>query len=74
MSRSTLVILLAMLAGLAVLCALGAWQVQRLYWKEGLLATIDARITADPRPLGEADAALRDLREGRTIGRTVLVP
>ena len=60
MSRSTLVILLAMLAGLAVLCALGAWQVQRLYWKENLLATIDARITADPRPLGEAVAMLED--------------
>ena len=53
MSRSTLVILLAVMAGLAVLCALGSWQVQRLYWKEGLLAKIDERIAAEPRPLGE---------------------
>ena len=60
MSRPTLVILLAVLAGLAVLCALGSWQVQRLYWKEGLLATIEARISAEPRPLGEAVAMLED--------------
>lgn len=53
MSRSTLVILLAVMAGLAVLCALGSWQVQRLYWKEGLLAKIDERIAAEPRPLAE---------------------
>lgn len=56
MSRSTLVILMAVLAGLTVLCALGTWQVQRLYWKEGLLATIDERITAEPRSLGEIAA------------------
>lgn len=30
------------LLGMLILCALGAWQVQRLHWKENLLAQIDA--------------------------------
>lgn len=36
------------LAGIAVLVSLGVWQVQRLSWKESVLAEIDARVTADP--------------------------
>ncbi|WP_244630935.1 SURF1 family protein [Aureimonas sp. ME7] len=36
------------LGAIAVLTALGAWQVERLFWKEGLIATIDARIHAAP--------------------------
>ncbi|MDN5927569.1 MAG: SURF1 family protein [Hyphomicrobiales bacterium] len=36
----------------AALIALGTWQVERLHWKEGLLATIDQRIHSAPRPLG----------------------
>lgn len=36
------------LAGIAVLASLGVWQVQRLAWKEGVLADIDARIAAEP--------------------------
>lgn len=36
---------------LAILISLGNWQVRRLAWKEGLLATIDARIHADPAAL-----------------------
>lgn len=36
------------LAGAAVLVGLGVWQVQRLAWKEGILADIEARIAADP--------------------------
>ncbi|SDN47781.1 surfeit locus 1 family protein [Lutimaribacter pacificus] len=39
------------LAGIAVLVGLGTWQVQRLEWKRGLLADIDARIAADPQAL-----------------------
>jgi len=44
------------LAALAVLISLGTWQVQRLHWKEGLLATIEARTHAAPRPLAEIEA------------------
>lgn len=36
------------LAGIAVLVSLGTWQMQRLDWKRGLLADIEARIAADP--------------------------
>lgn len=38
-------------AGIAVLLSLGFWQVQRLAWKQGLLAEIEARIAADPMAL-----------------------
>lgn len=36
------------IAGCAVLIALGTWQVQRLAWKEGILANIDARLAQAP--------------------------
>ncbi len=49
--------------GAGVLIALGVWQVQRLEWKTGVLAEIEARIAADPvavpvRPDPEADLYL----------------
>ncbi|MBL0935662.1 MAG: SURF1 family protein [Rhizobiaceae bacterium] len=43
-------------AALVVLLILGTWQVQRLHWKEDLLATIAARVESAPRPLAEIDA------------------
>ncbi len=36
------------LAGIAVLVSLGVWQTNRLAWKEGVLADIEARIAAEP--------------------------
>lgn len=42
------------LGGAAVLISLGVWQVQRLGWKNDLLARIEAQIGADPVPLVEA--------------------
>ncbi len=39
--------LLLTLAGCAVLLWLGIWQMQRLDWKEGVLAEIDARMAGD---------------------------
>ncbi|MBE0691846.1 MAG: SURF1 family protein [Aquamicrobium sp.] len=48
------------LAAFAVLLALGTWQVQRLHWKEGLIATIDERIASAPWPLAEIEARLAD--------------
>ncbi len=44
------------LAVLAVLVGLGTWQVQRLHWKQGLLASIAARTSAAPAPLAEVEA------------------
>ncbi len=39
----------------AILLGLGTWQVQRLHWKEGLIAAIDARISSRPLPLGDIE-------------------
>lgn len=44
------------LAAFLVLISLGTWQVERLQWKEGLLATIEARAKSPPRPLAEIEA------------------
>ena len=53
-SRVRFALLFVLFAGaLAVLVGLGTWQVQRLAWKEALLATIDERIHADPLPLDD---------------------
>ena len=40
-----------LVAGFAVFVGLGIWQLQRLEWKEGILAEIEAQIGADPVPL-----------------------
>jgi surfeit locus 1 family protein len=52
---------------LAILMALGVWQLQRLKWKEGLLAQVAALQTAAPRPLGPV---LDALAKGRDVGFT----
>ncbi len=49
---------------LAVLIALGSWQLQRKAWKDGLLAQIRARVDQPAQPL---DAALRRFRAGQDI-------
>ena len=46
--------------GTAALCALGAWQVQRLHWKQDILARIDARIGAPPVRLPSVPRQDRD--------------
>jgi surfeit locus 1 family protein len=52
--RRNLVPALAALPVLAVLCALGTWQVRRLHWKSDLLARIEASERSPPVPLGAA--------------------
>jgi len=47
---------LILLAVLGILVGLGTWQVQRLYWKEGLLADIAARKDAPAVPLSAIEA------------------
>ncbi|NZD60266.1 SURF1 family protein [Rhizobium sp. WYCCWR 11290] len=44
------------LIALAILISLGTWQVERLHWKEGLIADIAARQAAAPVPLADIDA------------------
>nr|WP_276314721.1 SURF1 family protein [Rhizobium changzhiense] len=44
------------LIALAILISLGTWQVERLHWKEGLIADIAARQAAAPVPLADIEA------------------
>jgi surfeit locus 1 family protein len=46
---------IAVLVALAVLLSLGTWQVERLHWKEGLLANIAERRAAVPAPLADIE-------------------
>jgi surfeit locus 1 family protein len=48
------------LAGLALLVGLGVWQVQRMAWKQALLAEMDARLLAPPAALPAAIDPARD--------------
>jgi len=58
---------IAVLIGLAILCSLGVWQVQRLHWKEHLLGRIAALQAAPAQP---ADAALDRLARGGDLDFT----
>ncbi|MEQ6248616.1 SURF1 family protein [Sulfitobacter sp. HNIBRBA3233] len=46
--RRTIFLIVIGLGGAAILLSLGVWQIQRLAWKEGVIADIEARIAADP--------------------------
>lgn len=53
---------IATLVALGILVALGTWQVQRLHWKEALIAQVDARVASLPIPApGPADWPTLDL-------------
>jgi surfeit locus 1 family protein len=58
---------LATLVALAILIGLGSWQLQRLKWKEGLLAHIAELRSAPARPL---EPILDSLADGRTVDFT----
>jgi surfeit locus 1 family protein len=59
--RSVISAAVATLLGAALLCGLGVWQLQRLAWKEGLIAEVTERVHAPPvdAPEPSAWAALR---------------
>ena len=48
-------LVLAAALGFAVLLALGFWQLERLEWKRGLLAELDAKAAAEPVDLATAE-------------------
>lgn len=52
--RKLLFPLLIGAGGIAILLYLMVWQLNRLDWKEGVIAEIEARLAADPVPLPEA--------------------
>ena len=53
-SRGLLLFTAFSAASLALLIGLGVWQLQRLEWKQGLIAQIEARAHAEPVTLKEA--------------------
>jgi surfeit locus 1 family protein len=59
MNRALFLIVVG-LGGAAILVWLGVWQVQRLAWKEGIIADINARIVAEPVALPAAPDPARD--------------
>lgn len=62
----------AVLIAFAILISLGTWQVERLHWKEGLLADIAERRAAAPVPLADIEtmAAQGGDIEYRTVTAT----
>ena len=78
MKRRMILPFLFGLAGLAVLMSLGIWQVQRLVWKQAVIAEISARIGAGPvalpaTPDREADRYLPVRAEGVLTGQDLVV-
>jgi surfeit locus 1 family protein len=57
-------VLLASALGIAILVTLGFWQVERLKWKEKLLAQLGANAAAEPTGLAEVEALQA---EGRSV-------
>ena len=61
-ARSLLLLGFLTLVVVAILCVLGAWQVERLAWKEALIARVDAGLAAAPVPApGPAEWPTLDL-------------
>lgn len=54
MKRDLTILSVLALASFAVLIGLGIWQMQRLAWKEGLIARIESRTQAEPVSLQRA--------------------
>jgi surfeit locus 1 family protein len=48
------------LAGFVVLCGFGVWQLERLGWKERLMADLEARLSAPPQALPVSPEQGRD--------------
>ena len=58
--RSGVVLMLVLgTIAFALLIALGSWQVQRLYWKDDLIAQIASRTQSQPLPLSEMEVKFR---------------
>lgn len=69
MTRRMIFPLVLGIAGVAVLLALGAWQVQRLAWKTAIIARIEARLADDPVPVPtDPDPQSDEYRRVRATG------
>lgn len=62
------------IVGVIVLCWLGSWQIERLHWKQGLLAEIDQAYQVDiNKNLIGSDELLEAYHENRLVLRGTLV-
>ena len=68
MRRRTGSALIAATAGCIVLIALGAWQLQRLQWKQGLIFELERHLSAPPVSLSEAIAHPVEFLHVKTSG------
>ena len=59
-TKSLVRLTVLMLVAFAVLIGLGVWQLQRLHWKEGLIAEIETRTKSEPISLDQAIAIARE--------------
>lgn len=73
-SRGYIFPVLLGLIGAAVLCWLGIWQLQRLEWKENILANIEARLAADEVGLPEMPVYEKDNYRGVEVGGQLVGP
>ncbi|MEL6967479.1 MAG: SURF1 family protein [Pseudomonadota bacterium] len=55
-----IILVSCIVAALAVLLRLGFWQLERLEWKEGLIARVESGLTKPPVDLDSIEQALRD--------------
>ncbi len=62
--------LLIGVGGMAILLSLGIWQMQRLAWKDGLLARIETRIAETPVPLPASPTPEEDRHLPVTVAGT----
>jgi surfeit locus 1 family protein len=60
-ARFSLALAISVVCALAILCGLGTWQLQRLAWKEDILARIAALKDAPPEP---AEVVLKRIGDG----------
>jgi surfeit locus 1 family protein len=67
MFRQTILALILGLAGTGTLVGLGVWQLQRLDWKEAIIAGAETMIAADPVPLPDAPDPAQDRYRAVTV-------
>lgn len=68
--RFPILLTVFIVACLVVLCGLGTWQMQRLAWKEGLIAQAEAAADLPPAPLAEVlTAADPEFRKALVVCR-----
>lgn len=73
-SRRPILSAIVVLVALAILLSLGTWQLQRLHWKEALIAELDSRVHSAPISLVEMERLLAagedvDYRPMQVTGR-----